>query len=196
MNLFIRFGGIIIREYRRSDLNAVHMMLSEPGIYRTTCSIPKCCDRSYAAMWLDGVRRSFKKRSDLEFGVFSAATGDLIGNIGLIGIFYPNKSADITYIIRSKYQHLGYAVLASKLIIGFGFERLGLLRIHGRCMDFNQASRAVMLKCGFIYEGTGRDEMIKDGKPVNLEHYSILKSEYDSLKGSIFYPNAVFPYLY
>ncbi len=193
MGLNIRLGGIIIREYKRSDLNAVHMMLSDPNIYSTTCAIPRECDRSYASMWLDSVRRSVKKGFDLEYGVFDAYSGDLIGNIGLIDISYPHKSGEITYIIRSPYQRRGYALLSSRLIISYGFERLGLMRIHGRCMDFNTASRYVMLKCGFVYEGTGRGEMIKDGRQVNLEHYSLLRSEYDALRDKIFYPKAIFP---
>ena len=188
MSFNIQCGDILIREYKKSDLNAVHGMLSQPSICTTTCAIPYNCSRSFSAMWLDSIKRSIKKKTDLEYGIFSTRNGQYIGNIGLIGINYVNKSADITYIIHPQFQGRGYATLASKLIIAYGFDFLELYRIHGKCMDFNIASKSVMQKCGFTYEGLGRGEMLKDKRFVNLEHYSILKNEYEKLKGSVFFP--------
>lgn len=189
MEFYLQYSDIIIREYKKSDLNSVHRMLSSTEIYMTTCAIPYMCGRWFAAAWIDNVKRSIKKKTDFEYGIFSSATGEYIGNIGLIGFNYNNKSADITYMITPEFQHRGYAVSAAKLIIGYGFEKLGLIRVHGKCMDFNIASKAVMQKCGFIYEGTGRSEMIKDGRCINLEHYSLLRNEYLMLKSKSVYPN-------
>lgn len=188
MSFYIQYGDILIREYKKSDLESVHDMLSQPSVCTTTCAIPYNCSRSFAAMWLDSIRRSIKKKTDFEYGIFSMRNGQYIGNIGLIGINYENKSADITYIIHPRFQGRGYATLASKLIIAYGFDFLELQRIHGRCMDFNIASKSVMQKCGFVYEGLGRCEMIKENRFVNLEHYSILKSEYENLKNKVFIP--------
>ncbi|MGN0442444.1 MAG: GNAT family N-acetyltransferase [Acutalibacteraceae bacterium] len=188
MSFYIQYGDIIIREYKKSDLDAVHDMLSQPSVCATTCAIPYNCSRSFASMWLDSIRRSIRKKTDLEYGVFSVRNGQYLGNIGLIGINYTNKSADITYIVNPAFQGRGYATLASKLIIAYGFDFLELQRIHGKCMDFNISSKSVMQKCGFTYEGLGRCEMMKDERFVNLEHYSILKSEYEKLKGFVFIP--------
>ncbi|MCQ4021947.1 MULTISPECIES: GNAT family N-acetyltransferase [unclassified Ruminococcus] len=188
MSFYIQYGDIIIKEYNRTDLDSVHSMLSQPNVYYTTCAIPYNCSRAFASMWIDCIRRSAKRKTDFEYGIFSARNGEYIGNIGLIGIDYINKCADITYIIHPRFQNRGYACLASKLIIAYGFEFLNLQRIQGKCMDFNIASKTVMLKCGFTYEGLGRQEMLKDNKFVNLEHYSLLKSEYEALKNKIFIP--------
>lgn len=193
MEFCMQYKGIVIREYKRSDLNGVHQMLSSPQVYKTTCAIPYNCNRTYALLWIDNIRKSLKKRTDFEFGIFDAESGEYIGNIGLISVSYINKSADLTYIITPKYQHRGYALTAAKLMIAYGFERLGLIRIHAKCMDFNIASRRVMEKCGFSYEGTGRNEMYKDEKAYDLVHYSLLKNEYLSLKGSVFFSDVFFP---
>lgn len=196
MEFYMSFEDVVIREYKKSDLDAVHRMLSSPEVYATTCAIPYMCSRSFAAAWIDNIRRCVKNKTDFEYGIFSAKTGEYIGNVGLIGIDYRNKSADITYIITPQFWRRGYAVMCSKLLIAYGFERLGLMRIHGKCMDFNLASKSVMQKCGFIYEGKGRSEMIKDDRQIDLEHYSLLKDEYLRLKRKIYYPSAYMPNIY
>ena len=48
-------------------------------------------------------------------------------------------------------------------MLAFAFNELGLCRVSGRCMAKNGASRKVMEKLGFLYEGTGRRELLKDG---------------------------------
>lgn len=186
MSFLLQQGNIFIREYKRSDLLSVHEMLSDPIVYRTTCAIPLNCSLTFASRWLECVRKSLKKEADLEYGIFSAHNGEYIGNVGLIGIDYINRSANITYIITPKFHHMGYGCAAAKMMVQYGFETLGLTRIHGKCMDFNTASKMVMLKCGFLYEGTGRGEMIKEKKLVNIEHYGILKNDYLKLKGKIY----------
>lgn len=188
MEFFIRYKDITIREYKKSDISSVHAMLSSPEIYMTTCAIPYMCSRSFAQIWVDSVRKSIKKKTDFEYGIFNSSTGEYIGNIGLIGMNYQNKSADITYMITPQFQRKGYALTAAKLIIAHGFENLGLMRIHGKCMDFNLGSKLVMQKCGFKFEGVGRNEMIKDDRPINLEHYSLLKEEYLALRDKLFIP--------
>ena len=193
MEFYMKYGSIVIREYKKTDLDPVHRMLSSPQMYETTCAIPYKCSRIYAPLWIDNVKKALKRRSDLEYGIFDSTSGEYIGNIGLIGISYVNKSADLTYIITPEFQRRGYAVKAAKLIIAYGFERLGLIRIHAKCMDFNLPSRRVMEKCGFSYEGVGRNEMLKNEKTYNLTHFSLLKHEYTSLKGSVFYPDVFLP---
>ena len=73
---------------------------------------------------------------------------------------------------------LGIAKEAAEAVIKFGFERLSLHRIEGRCMAENNQSVSVLTKCGMKYEGTLREAVIVKGRYVSVKLFSILDKEY------------------
>ena len=55
---------------------------------------------------------------------------------------------------------------------------LKLNRIQIKCANGNNASKNIPKRLGFVYEGLERNgELLSDGKYVDLETYSKLKSE-------------------
>ena len=72
---------------------------------------------------------------------------------------------------------------ACSAMLAFAFNELGLCRVSGRCMAKNGASRKVMEKLGFLYEGTGRRELLKDGVFYDVDHLAILKEEWAGYLG-------------
>ncbi len=68
-------------------------------------------------------------------------------------------------------------------ILKYGFETLGLNRIELKADERNLKSRKAMEKIGAKYEGTLRQHMkIRDGFIRNTVFYSILKSDWESVK--------------
>ena len=45
-------------------------------------------------------------------------------------------------------------------------------------MSINYASRRIMEKIGMKFEGTLREDLLKDGVYYDMDHLSILKNEY------------------
>ncbi|MBU2608357.1 MAG: GNAT family N-acetyltransferase, partial [Chloroflexi bacterium] len=62
--------------------------------------------------------------------------------------------------------------------LGYGFEVLGLNRIHARHFTRNPASGRVMQKIGMTHEGSLRQHIKKWGQLEGLEVCGILRSEY------------------
>jgi RimJ/RimL family protein N-acetyltransferase len=73
------------------------------------------------------------------------------------------------------------------LILTYGFEVLGLNRIEFKADERNNQSRRALLGIGATYEGVLRQHMkIHTGFIRNTVFYSILRSEWDTVKSQYF----------
>ena len=124
------------------------------------------------------IKQNRREGSAYEYAVIYKATGEYIGNVGLINIDRNHWHGDISYYIDNRYTNLGIATEASRAMLRFGFNELGFHKINGVCMSMNKASRRVMEKLGMKYEGTLREDLYKDGIYYDLDRLSVLKDEF------------------
>ena len=115
--------------------------------------------------------------------MFDKHTGAYLGNCGVINVQPALRSGAISYFVNPDCWNLGYATEACSAMLAFAFNELGLCRVSGRCMAKNGASRKVMEKLGFLYEGTGKRELLKDGVFYDVDHLAILKEEWAGYLG-------------
>ena len=104
--------------------------------------------------------------------------GKMIGTCGFSRIDFINDIGEIGYVISPEYRGNGYATEAAEKIINFGFNKLNFNRIEAKYIVGNDASRAVMEKCGLKFEGISRSAMLIKGSYRDIGTCSILKSEY------------------
>ncbi len=91
------------------------------------------------------------------FLTFDAATGRMIGGIGLVNVRRGvAQMATLGYWVGAAYARRGYTGAAVRLVVGFAFRRLNLHRVEASCLPTNEASRALLLKLGFAHEGYAR----------------------------------------
>lgn len=169
---------LIIRHYEEADIPQILSVINKNGIYRTTYGIPRKSDEARIRWWIDYLSASEKHKIGYEYGMFLKHTGEYIGNIGIANINKLHNRGEITYFISPKYWNKGFATEGGRAILAFGFEDLKLKKVAGACMSINPASRRVMEKLGFIYEGTSRCELLKDRKYYDIDRLSILDNEY------------------
>lgn len=172
---------LFIRPYKVSDAEAVQKTMSNYQIYRTTYGLPYPCDVKYVKKWIKNVISSATTDKSYEYAIINKVTGAYMGNVGLINIDAKSKKCDITYFIDPLYCNNGIATEAGAVMIKYAFEKLGMLRVGGMCMDINPASARVMEKLRMTYEGTLRNYFIKENAVVNAKVYSILLDEYKKL---------------
>lgn len=104
--------------------------------------------------------------------------GELAGVAGLVGqsdVYRLN--AEIGYWIGEPFWGKGIASKAVNLLTSYGFEKLGLERIYSGIFDYNKASKRVLEKCGFQFEGVFERAIIKNGQILDEFRYSKLKED-------------------
>jgi len=174
---------LLIRVYTDEDADIIHPVLNRREIAETTLMIPHPYPKEHVYWWINYVKENMEKEEAYEFGLFDKTDPKTyIGNIGLIGISKQHNNAELAYFINPDLWNRGYATEACRWILDFGFEKLGLERIHGRCMSKNIGSRRVMEKSGLIYEGTARHEVLKWGKYEDVCKYGIIRCEWEKRK--------------
>jgi RimJ/RimL family protein N-acetyltransferase len=89
-----------------------------------------------------------------------------------------HQSAKLGYAIRWDAWGHGFATEAARLLVGFGFDSLGLHRITAACGPGNVASSRVLVKLGFTLEGRLRDHVFTNGAWRDSLLYSLLNTEY------------------
>lgn len=172
---------LIIREYNKGDIKEFLRVIRQPEIYPTTYGIPRNYSLLRAKWWMKVIKQNRREGTAFEYAVILRATGEYIGNVGLINIDRNHLHGDISYYIDNRYTNLGIATEASQAMLSYGFNDLGFHKIAGVCMSVNGASRRIMEKLGMKYEGTLREDLYKDGIYYDLDRLSILKDEYYTL---------------
>src|SRR5690606_18362113 len=106
----------------------------------------------------------------------AAAEGALIGAVGL-NLTGAHRRAELGYWIAKSRWGQGIATEASRAVVAYGFDALGLQRIDARHFPENPASGAVMRKLGMQREGRLRAMVWRDGVPRDLELYAVLATD-------------------
>lgn len=121
------------------------------------------------------------------FAIIAKNENKHIGNIK-IGPIHPQYSyADISYFIGEKsYWNKGIASEVINLVCKFGFEELGLRKIEAGSYATAIGSWKALEKNSFIREATLRENVISEGKDIDVYRYGLLKREFnDFIKGRI-----------
>lgn len=99
--------------------------------------------------------------------------------VGCIGIFPKDDiykmNAEVGYWVGEPFWGKGIATQALKLIVEFGFTSLGINRMYASVFAPNKASAKVLKKAGFVYEGTQRQSVYKNGEYLDELFYGLVK---------------------
>ena len=99
--------------------------------------------------------------------------------IGSIGAFRQanihRQTAELGYYIAEEYWGKGIMTEAVKQICEYVFTKSDIIRIYAEPFAYNIASCRVLEKAGFQYEGTLRNNAVKNGKVIDMKMYSKIK---------------------
>lgn len=109
-------------------------------------------------LWrLQAWRREQKAGLGQPFLVFRAGDRQLLGGINISNIRGGvARDCTIGYWTGRPFAGRGHAAAAVRAIVGHAFGDLGLHRVQAAIIPDNAASRAVLLKTGFVEEGLAR----------------------------------------
>lgn len=125
--------------------------------------------------------KSYDQKDYYRWAIILKENNECIGQIAYFLVDNKNQFAEIEYCIGSNYQCQGLATEATKAVITYGFDEINLHKVQICHKAINHASRKVIEKNHFTYEGALRDYFYMDGEYVDRLYYSILRSEYIKL---------------
>lgn len=103
-----------------------------------------------------------------------------IGSITVVSMDLNNKVCEIGYNIGEKWWNNGYATEAIKYVINYLFSTNVFDVITASCFEDNIASKRVLEKNNFVFEGCLRERIIINNQKKNLLQFSLLKNENDN----------------
>ena len=102
--------------------------------------------------------------------------------VGSIGAFRQNnihrQTAELGYYLAEEYWGQGIMTDAIRQLCGLIFESTDILRIYAESFAYNTGSRRALEKAGFTYEGTMKNNAVKNGKVLDMTMYALTKEPY------------------
>ncbi|MCA9644310.1 MAG: GNAT family N-acetyltransferase [Polyangiaceae bacterium] len=170
---------LIARPWRLEDAAAGLSLYSDPEVVRFIGMEP--------ILGMDGMLdmlRRIQQRNEMfprgmgGFATFERETGELVGNLLLKPL--PGVSGSLTFDIeigwhlRRSHWGRGFASEGGRGLLRYGFETLGLDRLHAVVEPPNERSLNVARAIGLIHDG--RTQRYYSG--IELEHFQVDKADW------------------
>jgi len=183
----LKSNRLTLRPFTLNDAKTIQQLLGNKKVSDTALHIPYPYPDELAEQWISSHQKDFYDNKAIVWAIILTSTNELVGAIGLTLNMEFNK-AEFGFWIGEQYWNKGYASEALGAVLKFGFVELKLNKIFAHHLLHNEASGKVMLKHGMQLEGHLREDVVKDGKYIDVKFYSILRSEYDKLNPVNRYP--------
>jgi ribosomal-protein-alanine N-acetyltransferase len=180
----IETDRLLLRAFTHEDNNdMLKYWVSDPEI-QSMYSEPVYTTKNEVRELLDKYITSCQKEDYYRWAVIEKMSGVCIGQIAIFLVDNKNHFCEIEYCIGKLFQRKGYCSEAVQAIIDYAFNKINVHKMQVCHKENNMASKGVIQKCNFTYEGMLRDYFYMNGSYVSRLYYSILKSEWENLRNS------------
>ena len=167
-----------------SDAGALREMLQDTEALKLTGSARFTeWTNEKEALFLDWYGSRNEQLDRLDLAVVDRGTGQCVGEAVLNERDEANASCGFRILLGPRGRDRGLGTESVRLMIGYGFERLGLHRISLEVYSFNPRARHVYDKAGFVAEGVLRDALRWNGGWIDATLMSILAPEWERHHG-------------
>ncbi|MEV1018877.1 GNAT family protein [Streptomyces sp. NPDC050264] len=150
----------VLRPFTTDDAAVMAGILVDPELLYFTGGDPAPFSDEHLRSWY-GSRAAQPDRLDL--AVTDRATGELVGEVVLNDWEPRHRRCTFRTLIGPRGRGRGLGTEAVRLIVGHGFEVLGMHRIQLEAYADNERARHVYEKAGFVVEGVRRHVELRDG---------------------------------
>lgn len=168
---------LLLRRYTLNDAAEVQRLAGNWKIADTTLNIPHPYEDGMAEEWISTLEPKRLAGEREVFAITRVADGQLLGTISL-RVNKAFERAELGYWIGEPFWGTGFCTEAAMMMIRYGFEELGLNRIHAFYVDRNPQSGRVLEKSGLSKEGVARQHVKKNGKYENLVLCGLLREDW------------------
>ncbi len=123
-------------------------------------------------------QRSVNSGTAVPLFMYDRDQGHLVGAITLDNIRRgPSMAGTLGYWVGQDYARQGYMREAIEAVVHYAFNRMDLSRIEAACLPENVASRGVLEKTGFKYEGVAQSYLQINGRWRTHVLYAALRND-------------------
>lgn len=164
---------LILRRFKESDAEEIYEgYVNQEGFLYYAHKEKRTLEEEILS--LKGIDKKYENNSYYNWLITLKDNNKIIGAINLRVDDY-NESLEFNYAIDDRYKGCGYMTEALKTVKDYCFNELSVNRLFGGCEINNIASKRVMEKCSFVYEGTLRNYLkLRDGYH-DMHLYSIIR---------------------
>lgn len=169
--------GLTLRGWRESDLeSALEVVLREREHLQT---FMRWMTNDYSIedsrKFLTNSIASREERKNLGLGIFRE--NEIIGSIGFVHFDWEARTTEIGYWIVRSEEGKGIISAATKCLIDYAFDDLGMNRVEIRCSTENARSAAIPMRLGFRKEGTFRQAELIHDRLHDFHIYALLAED-------------------
>jgi RimJ/RimL family protein N-acetyltransferase len=174
---------LVLRQFVAEDWPAVLAYQADPAYlrYYAWSGRTEADVRAIVARFVEW--QAEQPRLKFQLAMTLKESGELIGSCGVRLGEEDAPEAEVGYELAPMQWGNGYATEAAGAMLRFGFEKLGLHRIWGRCVAENVGSQRVLNKLGMQQEGWLREVEWFKGRRWDSLLYGILGTEWASITG-------------
>ncbi len=165
---------LLLKTLTDDDIESVYRQFSDKDMCRYT---EPPCDRAMAQFIIDHYKKP-EGAIQLRWGIFDRLDGTFIGTCGYHFYDARNSKVEIGYDIWKDHWRKGYASEVMPVLLRACFKDLGVHCVYAHTHSENEASRAVLKKYGFHFDGILRGWARYGDESVDQTCYTLLKSEY------------------
>ena len=167
---------LVLRPFTLGDAEDVQRLAGAEEVADTTLNIPHPYDDELAEAWIESHADAFQERERVALAI-TDSSAVLVGAISL-RLELGHERAELGYWIGVPYWGRGYATEAAGAMVEYGFNELGLNRIHARHLARNPTSGRVLEKAGLTHEGFHRAHILKNGRFEDIHSFAVLRADY------------------
>ena len=165
---------LVLRPFTSEDAPALERLAGLREVAETTLNIPHPYPPGAALTWIATHQPAWLAGTSVVFAI--VCQGGLCGVIDIV-LDVRHQSGELGYWIAPEHWGKGFATEAVVEMIRFGFEDLGLNRIHAAHFTRNPASGRVMAKAGMQFEGIHRGLYRKNGVFEDAARYAVVRGD-------------------
>ncbi|MDD1690934.1 MAG: GNAT family N-acetyltransferase [Methanoregula sp.] len=169
---------LLLDDLTREDLASIQRIARDRNVMKYVL-IWLENDEQVAAFLRHAIDESQREdRMDYQLAVRIPGTGAFAGLVFIEIDPDQTSTAEVGCVLLPEYWKNGYASEILRALLAFGFDKLSLHRVYGKCDELNVASAHVLEKGGLAYEGTLREHVWLRDHWRSTRYYGMLAGEY------------------
>ncbi|MCA1970448.1 MAG: GNAT family N-acetyltransferase [Rhizobium sp.] len=171
---------LVMRAPHEEDIDALAHLANNAAVATMVSRMPHPYTARDAA---DFVRRTNAGEiGKCVYAITKADNGEFLGCCALEPHVNDADTLEIGYWLGEPHWNRGYATEAAHALIDMAFRTRDIAHIDARCRVTNIASRRVIQKCGFQFQGSGMVASLAMGGMMPVEWYRLDRKTWMSLK--------------